>query len=103
VLVKGTLETDLSFLKGDECCYLSKEYSMDISRHLAFLKVDVVPMGKPGSPVTKILQDLDSGSDEDMLEYKTTPPDGVSNLMVVRFTKVDAKHLKLFLTLGTQP
>lgn len=65
---KGTSETDFSFLKGDECYYPSKEYSMDISRHLAVLKVDVVPVSKPGSSVTEILRDLDSGSDEDMLE-----------------------------------
>jgi hypothetical protein len=55
---------------------------------------------KPGSPATEILQDLDSGSDEDMLEFKTTRPDGVSNLMAVRFTKVDAERLKLFFTQG---
>jgi hypothetical protein len=68
VLVKGTLETDLSFLKGDECYYPSKEYSIDISPHLAVLKFDVVPVSKPGSLVTEILRDLDSGSDENMLE-----------------------------------
>lgn len=102
MLVKGTSETDFSFLKGDECYYPSKEYSMDISRHLAVLKVDVVslPVGRPGSPATEILHDLDSGSDEDMLEYTTTRPDGVNNLMVVRFTEVDAEWLKLFLTQG---
>jgi len=64
---------------------------MDISRHLAALQINAVS-------VPEIRQDLDSRSEEDMLEFMTTPPGGDSKLIVVRLTEVDARRLNLFVT-----
>jgi hypothetical protein len=70
VPVEGMPEMDLNILKSDECYDSKKEYSMDISRHLAAPKVVAVPVSKPGSPVIEIRQNSDSRSGEDMLEYR---------------------------------
>jgi hypothetical protein len=70
---------------------------MNISRHFAVLQINTVSVSKPGSPVTEIGQDLDSRSEEEMLEFMTTPPGGDSKPIVVRLTEVDAQALEFVL------